>query len=421
MEPYREDKPWIRFNPEAMKQSILETILSIPGARAIKYYHDNPEGSAVEFVDLLAEDVIPEYRNLIKPALTGEDIDWKDAAKEAAIFGIPMPYTRFPKGHPKAGETIPNTLKDALSTNSWRSTLSGWRTGNQARKLYADPTKTKIIRSGDELAARGTADRRMSTRYQVNANQELRDPLTEGAVVGPFNRGGTASNVVNTEGTNMLNTNRTAYGERNHGRNTGAQSYQGEMYDPRRQPIDYNDYGPFAWEADPYASKLNNVINEQENKWNFLINETRPDRNGRRPISKEEGMHIAMEQGRPDIADRIASDTEPRITIAKGPKYSSYYTRVTKDYKNEPNPREKFMDVSNRSVEKELREFIGAYADNPVMFEKIANHYGLKDILEDYAANPEKWLDFQKEIKYKRYQREAVNARHDKQYQRTNQ
>lgn len=79
------------------------------------------------------------------------------------------------------------------------------------------------------------------------------------------------------------------------------------------------------------------------------------------------------------------------------------------------------MDVSNRSVEKELREFIGAYADNPVMFEKIANHYGLKDILEDYAANPDKWLDFQKEVKYRRYQREAVNARHDKQYRRNNQ
>lgn len=418
MEPYREDRPWIRFNPEAMKQSILETILSIPGARAIKYYHDNPEGSAAEFVDLLAEDIVPEYRNLIKPALTGEDIDWKDAAKEAAIYGIPMPYTRFPKGHPKAGEAIPNNLKEALSKASWNSTTSGWRTGNAPRKLYADPTKTKIIRSGDELAARGTADRRMSTRYQVDATQEVRDPLSQSTIAGPFNRAGTASDVVNTQGTNVLNTNASAYGERNHGRNTGAQSYQGEMYDPRRQPIDYNNYGPFPWEADPYNTKLNNVINEQENKWNFLINETRPDISGRRPISKEEGMRIAMEQGRPDIADRIATDTERRIPIARGPKYTSYYTRVSKDFKNEPNPREKFMDVSNRAVEKELREFIGAYADNPVMFEKIANHYGLKDILEDYAANPDKWLDFQKEVKYRRYQREAVNARHDKQYGR---
>lgn len=419
MEPYRPNEPFIKLKLDG---SLLDRMVEagIPLTRALQYFRDNPEGSALETLDLVAEDIVPEYRNLIKPALTGEDIDWESAAKEAAIFGIPMPYTRFPKG-PKAGEAIPNNLKDALSSASWSSTLSGWRTGNHPRKLYADPTKTKIIRSGDELAARGTAERRMSTRNQIGANQELRDPLTESSVVGPFNRAGTASNVVNTQGTNMLNTNRAAYGERNHGRNTGAQSYQGEMYDPRRQPIDYNDYGPFAWESDPYTSKLNNVINEQENKWNFLINETRADRFGNRPISKEEGMRIALEQGRPDIAERIAADTEPKIPITKGPKYTSYYTRVSKDYKNEPNPREKFMDVSNRSVEKELREFIGAYADNPVMFEKIANHYGLKDILEDYAANPEKWLDFQKEVKYRRYQREAVNARHDKQYRRNNQ
>ena len=417
---YDKDQPLFKMDDwETIKSNMLNALFGIiPGSRAVYAEYKNPDISWKEYLDLMAEDLLPFYNSVAKPAAKGEDVDWENAAKEAALLGIPMPYTKFPKGHPKAGATVPKNLKEALPNSSWRATTSGWRTGNNPRKLYFNPADMRTSVYGEDRAARGTAGRRMSTRSQIGATQELRDPLVESTLVGPFNRAGTTSNVVNTQGTNMLNTNRTAYGERNHGRNTGAQSYQGEMYDPRRQPIDYTDYGPYIWDADPYAAKLNNVINEQENKWNFLINETRPDKSGRRPISKEEGMRIAMEQGRPDIAARIAADTDPKIPIAKGPKYTSYYTRVTKDYKGTPNPREKFMDVSNRAVEKELREFIGAYADNPVMFEKIANHYGLRDILEDYKANPQKWLDYQKEVKTRRDNREAVNARHDVLFQR---
>ena len=187
MEPYREDQPWIRFNPEAMKQSILETILSIPGARAIKYYHDNPEGSAAEFVDLLAEDIIPEYRNLIKPALTGEDIDWESAVKEAAIFGIPMPYTKFPKGHPKAGETIPNNLKEAMTPGSWAAVKSNWKYNRpQARKLYAEPPRLTPIYSG------GNTTGGLSTRARVNATRDAIQ--TVDTPTGPYQHTNTGSN-----------------------------------------------------------------------------------------------------------------------------------------------------------------------------------------------------------------------------------
>jgi len=418
LKPYDPSKPFITFNLPTREELIAATLGLIPGYRALKNFNDNPEGPISETLDLAAEDLIPLYGSLIKPAIKGEDVDTEQALKEAALFGIPMPYTKFPKGHPRAGEAIPNNLKEALSNDSWKSTKSGWKNNNKPRKLYANPADTRIIVAGDDRAAKGTAAHRISTRNQINANQIARDPLNNNVVVGPFNKGGTAANVVNNEGAQAVNTNRIAYGDRNHGRNTGAMGYQGEMYDPKRKPIDYTEYGPFEWQADPYSNKLDNIINEQENKWNFLINETRPDKSGKRPISKEEGMRIAIEQGRPDIADRIALDTEPKIPVAKGPKYPSYYTRVTKDYKNELNPREKFMDASNRAVEKELREFIGTYADNPVMFEKIANHYGLKDILEDYNANPQKWIDYQKEIYRRRQQREAVNAKHDRLYKR---
>lgn len=60
MEPYREDKPFIRIDTET---SLLDRLLQagIPFTRALKYYRDNPEGSALETLKLAAEDVVPFY------------------------------------------------------------------------------------------------------------------------------------------------------------------------------------------------------------------------------------------------------------------------------------------------------------------------------------------------------------------------
>lgn len=409
MEPYREDKPWIRFNPDAMKQSILETILSIPGARAIKYYHDNPEGSAAEFVDLLAEDIVPEYRNLIKPALRGEDIDWKDAAKEAAIYGIPMPYTRFPKGHPKAGEAIPNTIKDAYPSNaSYRSAMYLMR--NNKRKLYSSP---------DQIIGGGTGHRLddntgLSTRTRVDANAILRDPLQSQPIVNLMNRTGTASDIVNTTGTTALGTNTRAYESgRNHGATNGGMGWQGEMYGPGRVPVNIEMNGPFQWE-DKYSRKLDNLIGDNENRWNFMINETRPNKMNTQ-VPKDNMIAIALQQGRPDIATRIALDSEPRINISKGPKYASYYTTLNKNLGMD---RKKFMDISNRAVEKELRETFATLPDDPAIRQRFADYYGVHDLYDDWINNKAYWDEYTTKVKRARNLREAQNRTHDRRYGR---
>lgn len=101
MEPYREDRPIIYIDKDKIKQNILETILSLPGARALKNFHDNPEGPATETLDLLAEDLVPFYANVIKPAYKGEDIDWNSAGKEAAMnaFALPVFLRNSKKGY----------------------------------------------------------------------------------------------------------------------------------------------------------------------------------------------------------------------------------------------------------------------------------------------------------------------------------
>lgn len=105
LRPYDPSKPWISVNLPTKEELIAATLGLIPGYRALKNMYENPEGPFTETLDLAAEDLVPLYGSLIRPAIKGEDIDAEQALKEAAIFGIPMPYTKFPKGHPKAGET----------------------------------------------------------------------------------------------------------------------------------------------------------------------------------------------------------------------------------------------------------------------------------------------------------------------------
>jgi hypothetical protein len=132
---YDESKPMISFNLPSKEELIAELLGLIPGGRALKNFHDNPEGPASETLSLAAEDVVPFY------GAAKNDADVEDILKEAAILGIPMPYIK----HPVTGKPIPNNLKEALSKASWKSTVSNWHTGNKPRKLYADPSKMRTI------------------------------------------------------------------------------------------------------------------------------------------------------------------------------------------------------------------------------------------------------------------------------------
>lgn len=141
LKQYDKSKPWISVNLPTKEELIAATLGLIPGYRALKNVYDNPEGPISETLDLAAEDFIRLYGSLIKPAINGDDIDAEQALKEAAILGIPMPYTKFPKGHTKAGEPIPNNLKEGLGNAGWSTVKQSWKPDSKRprRKLYANP------------------------------------------------------------------------------------------------------------------------------------------------------------------------------------------------------------------------------------------------------------------------------------------
>lgn len=78
------DKPFIRIDPDHDTMKALVEA-GIPFSRALKYFRDNPEGTASEFFKLAAEDVIPFYGNYRNGG------NWKDAVQEAILMFAPMP------------------------------------------------------------------------------------------------------------------------------------------------------------------------------------------------------------------------------------------------------------------------------------------------------------------------------------------
>lgn len=96
MEPYRPNEPFIKMK---LNGSLLDRMIEsgIPLTRALQYFRDNPEGSALETLKLAAEDVVPFYGNYRNNG------DWSDYAKEAVMLAAPMP---------KGGKYSPITGRD---------------------------------------------------------------------------------------------------------------------------------------------------------------------------------------------------------------------------------------------------------------------------------------------------------------------
>lgn len=84
MEPYRPNEPFIKMK---LNGSLLDRLAEagIPLTRALQYFRDNPEGSALETLKLAAEDVVPFYGNYRNNG------DLSDYAKEAVMLGMPVP------------------------------------------------------------------------------------------------------------------------------------------------------------------------------------------------------------------------------------------------------------------------------------------------------------------------------------------
>lgn len=392
MEPYREDKPFIRIDTET---SLLDRLLQagIPFTRALKYYRDNPEGSALETLKLAAEDVVPfygTYRN---------DGDISDYAKEAVMLGVPMPYIK----HPVTGKPIPNNLKEGYGNRGWSAVKYGWSHDKSPRLLY-----TKEVLPNKSVPREGLATSNRIDRTQIDVPTE--------EVVGPYQSTNTGSNIQNT-GRQIYGTNRVSSGNRRGKNYTGELGWQGEMYPPGRRLRDDEMYGPYQWE-DKYSRKLDAAIDANEYKWEYLINKSRPATTTRGleqvVVPKQDIIDIALNQGRPDIAQRVINDDKPRIPTNKDKRFASYHTvQFRSKFDNA-----KWKDVGNRAVERELRETFAALPNDPDIRYRFAEHYGVPDLYLSWLNDPLPWEKMRDETKSRRYYRESANRTHDKYYGR---
>ena len=405
MEPYREDKPFISIDTET---SLLDRLLNagIPLTRALKYFRDNPEGSALETLKLAAEDVVPFYGNY------RNDGDLRDYVKEAAMLGIPMPYTKFPKGHARAGEAIPNNLKEGLGTRGWSTVKYSWKNNIRPRKLYKDVED--MPHSSSPMASH--PEEGLSTRYR---NSSFTPRNTASDVHGPFRNTDTGSNLLG-EGGQITNTNTIStvdiVGERPREEHIfrGTGGWTGDMYPTGRRLRNDSEYGPFQWE-DKYTRKLDNTINNNESQWEYMINKTRETPDVRVSVTpKEDIVSIALEQGRPDIAQRILDDREPRLPT-RDRNISRFNTKqITAKLDDRT-----FKDAGNRAVEKELRERFATLPEDDAIRYRFAEHYGTPDLYTDWINNPDKWRDYTNYVNILRGNRSRNNRFRDRQAGRT--
>lgn len=89
LKPYDPNKPKISINKEGWLNRMVEA--GIPLSRALKYFHDNPDGQATKFISLAAEDLVPFYSNIINNG------DATDYVTEAIMLGMPVPGPKSSK------------------------------------------------------------------------------------------------------------------------------------------------------------------------------------------------------------------------------------------------------------------------------------------------------------------------------------
>ena len=402
---YDESKPMVSFNLPSKEELIAELLGLIPGGRALKNFHDNPEGPASETLSLAAEDVVPFY------GAVKNDADVEDILKEAAILGVPMPYIK----HPKTGQMIPVNLKEGMGYDGWAAAKSSWKpnTSKKPKKLYTAETVPNRYMPINGYGAGGEG---LATTHRVNRNQ-IAVPAEQ--VFGPHRHTNTGANIQN-QGQQARNTNRIAVNDNMPQREyTGDRGWQGDMYPPGRSLRKDEFVGPQQWE-DKYSRKLDAAIDENEYKWEYLINKTRPqiDTRGRAVtrglLSKEDASNIAISQGRPDIAQRIINDNKPRIQVKDDKRFRSYQTlesMLGKDISN-------WKDIGNRTVEKELRETFAALPNDPDIRYRFAEHYGVPDLYQSWINDPLPWEKLKVDTKFNRSNREHTNRNRDRQYQR---
>lgn len=292
---------------------------------------------------------------------------------------------------------------------------------NRANSLSVKATKNKQGKvkyySTPDLDNNKTT--RISSRGRINATSDVQPvSLLVTEPNAPMNNG---SNIVNT-GSQIMNSN-TIPSTPGHLGYNGNQGWQGAMYDPRRKPVNINEYGPFQWE-DRYSMQLNDLLNSNETNYHYLANQTNRLRN---PMSKDEAAALMRSTGRPDLfylldnTQYINPAPIPSVLRSLTPEEiakTNRFKQIKTNLSHQGNDLTKYIDRQNRQVEKALREEFASLPNDPAIRYRFAEHYGTPDLYDDWIANPTEWNAYANTVKDNRSSREAAIRYADKRYQR---
>lgn len=188
LKPYDPNKPYISVNLPTKEELIAATLGLIPGYRALKNFHDNPEGPISETLDLAAEDLVPLYGSLIKPAIKGEDIDWNTAGKEAAMnaFALPVFLRNSKKGYivkPKNTAEL-NKFNKAIDAAVAKGEISAADlaliTGKEAKESKFNWALAKVKEFGESDLGKMAADYATNLQGQTKYGGTMVNAVAQG-------------------------------------------------------------------------------------------------------------------------------------------------------------------------------------------------------------------------------------------------
>lgn len=291
-------------------------------------------------------------------------------------------------------------LKEALGPRGWGSFK--YNIKNSKRKLYSDPEKIGI--------RTGNPDEISSSRARINATQDIVSQPTISTVIGPT-RGNTNLGI-RSEGRQMVNTNTITRSGPISRAMDGRYGYQGdEIYSPLRMPVDNNIHGPWRTDLSKADKPLQDLIAKNEDKWQYYVDDALSLRST--PERAEDLAQGAIEMGRPDIADKIRNGQKSNRTPGKYKPYNSFSTTKNRNFNGDT---KKYMDHSNRQIEKSIREQFAITPDE--LKQEFSQRYGTWDLLNDWKEDPQKWADYKQTVKRNRVHRNASNRWGDIQYGR---
>ena len=167
LKPYKPNEPFISMKLDG---SLLDRLdeAGIPLTRALQYFRDNPEGSAMETASLAAEDRIPFYGSYRNGG------DWSDYVKEAVLMAMPIPRG---SGKRYKVNTDINGVPDFNDLKKWGKDKS-----SQYDSFLESRPRNRLAKAQKDLDNFNEFKEYMDPKVAARLEPRLRQDVTEAAL-----------------------------------------------------------------------------------------------------------------------------------------------------------------------------------------------------------------------------------------------